>query len=56
MRHMRLEVFLLYEGETSEKGDCELTMGLNSLQKSVGKRKAECNGADQKSFAPPTKL
>ena len=53
-----LEVFPLYEGETSEKADCELTMGLNSPRKSVGKvsEKAERNGADQRGFAPPTKL
>ena len=48
------------QGETSEKADCELTVGLNSLRKAVRKvsEKAECSGADQRSFAPapPTKL
>ena len=40
------------------KPDCELTMGLNSLRKSVGmvSAKAECSGACQRGLAPPTKL
>ena len=54
------KVFPLYEGETIEKAepDCVLTMGLNSLRKSVGKvsARAECCGANQRGLAPPTKL
>ena len=40
------------------KADCELTMGLNSLRKSVGvvSARAECSGAYQRGLAPPTKL
>ena len=40
-----LKVFPLYEGETGEKVGCELTMGLNSQRKSIGRvsAQAECN-------------
>ena len=54
------KAFPLYEGETIEiaKPNCVLTMGLNSLRKSVGKvsARAECSRANQRGFAPPTKL
>ena len=35
-----------------------LSMGLNSPRKSVGRvsAQAECNGANQRGFAPPTRL